>query len=233
MKDFNKVWKDLAHKKQNTRVNHLIFCILKAINSKTNKDKTKIALAMIREAFTPASNENKLNNGWHRYKAVELAREYLYESPEHFQKLMGCLESEWESEMFYSVLGNLQTQEVVINRTECLSTYSVENLEAPYSYIFVNEYLWPEDQLVQSAHVAIELGYNLPKELVDDLHLVVIATPPEEFNAVIKSCSENGIKFSTFGERKFGKDFTALATHPLKGRKREIFKGYSVLTYIF
>lgn len=105
-------------------------------------------------------------------------------------------------------------------------------MEPEYCYIFVRQDLTPEQQLVQSAHVALVLGNKLKRTDVSQLYFTVIGIPQLiDFRDVIKTLHKHGTKFESFYEPDQGNTLTAIATHPIKKSERGILRDYKLLRF--
>jgi len=60
-------------------------------------------------------------------------------------------------------------------------------------------------------------------------HLVLCSAPEEKIEKLIDKLEFRGIKFSLFREPDIGNQMTAIATVPLKGKDRKLFKGFKLL----
>lgn len=231
MKNFKEVWKELARNKKNTREHHVIYCILKAMNAKSNQNKVEIAVSLLHKAFTPTRNQNKLNNGWGRYKSIE---EALYYMP-HLNTggLIACLENDEELKQFNEIKNKLRSSfqsgySPVLKKV--ISESSL--LENPYTYVFVRQDISKEQQVVQAAHVTLELGAHIGAEGAKNLHFVVCGVENEkELEKVLIYAINNDVEMVSFIEPDIGHQITAIASVPLKGRVREVFKEYKKLKY--
>ncbi len=103
--------------------------------------------------------------------------------------------------------------------------------ESKYVYIFVRQDLSKEQQLVQSAHVALVLGSKL-KGKVEGLYFTVIGIPRLiDFCDVMKKLQEHGTKYEIFYEPDQGNTITAIATYPILKSKRGKLLDYKLLRF--
>jgi hypothetical protein len=100
-----------------------------------------------------------------------------------------------------------------------------------YSYILVRTDLSPEQQLVQAAHAAIKLGASLESKIDPDLlNLVVCGVANEDalWDAHFY-IEDNDYYVKEFVESDLGYEATAIATEPIKAKKRAFMKQFKLL----
>ena len=102
----------------------------------------------------------------------------------------------------------------------------------PYHvYIFVRKDLSTSEQAVQSSHAAIEAAKNFGlKELPDHPHLVILGVKNEKkLDQALEYLEENGIRHYGYREPDYDDSLTAIATEPLQGDVRKLFKKWQLL----
>lgn len=87
-----------------------------------------------------------------------------------------------------------------------------------------------EQQVVQSCHASIEAALHLIPPNIEHPHVIVCGIDNEEkLNKVVNKLNNNGIKFRPFREADMEDQLTALATEPIFGERRKLFKNYQLL----
>lgn len=112
-----------------------------------------------------------------------------------------------------------------------------------YAYFFTRQDIFKEYQLVQTAHVAMKLGYNLWKDgnIEDDpdntYFTCVGVRNFEALMAVEKILEKFGFKYETFNEPDMANDefptgqITAIAVHPVDEDKRDVLLAFNLLKF--
>jgi hypothetical protein len=98
-------------------------------------------------------------------------------------------------------------------------------------YVFVREDLSPSQQAVQSVHAAIEAGKAFDLESLPDHPYVVILSAKNEqrLHRVRRYLVDQGVRHAHFCESDLGNELTALATEPIRGDRRNLFRKYQLL----
>jgi hypothetical protein len=101
-----------------------------------------------------------------------------------------------------------------------------------YCYIFVRQDITPEQQLIQFGHVAAKAGAKSPDKLWEYVHFVGIGVRNErELHKAALLMADNDIPYSTFNEGAMDDELTAVASVPVRGPTREVFKNYKTLRF--
>lgn len=97
-------------------------------------------------------------------------------------------------------------------------------------YVFVRRDISPGQQVVQSCHAVAKAAILYNNKLEIDPHMVVLGVKTEAalFKAIEK-LSKNNIKCQWFVEPDIGNQVTALATEPVYGDTRLLFRNYQIL----
>ena len=96
--------------------------------------------------------------------------------------------------------------------------------------MFVRRDLSPAQQAVQAAHACIEASRHYLTLEDEHPHLVMLTVANEErLHRAVARLQANSIKFQTFIEPDIGHQLTALATAPIRGEARKIFKKFALL----
>lgn len=105
-------------------------------------------------------------------------------------------------------------------------------MDSEYVYIFVRQDLSPEQQAVQSAHVALVLGHKLKRTDVSELYFTLIGIPQLiDFRDVVKTLQLRGTQYESFYEPDQGNTLTAIATHPIKKSERGALRAFPLLRF--
>jgi len=98
-------------------------------------------------------------------------------------------------------------------------------------YIFVRTDLSASQCAVQSCHAAIEAANHFDFDSLEDHPYVVILSARDEsrLHRVRKYLIGEGIKHVHFYESDLDDQLTALATEPIHGDRRKLFRKYQLL----
>jgi hypothetical protein len=213
MKDFRPIWKDLAHRKAITRRDVIQHCILRAIFSKG--DTEAVLKHLLHKAFRPLNFDSR------PYRAIEdtnaTVGQYYFNS-----KLLGVpyaniLETVDEEKEFNELANALRKPGKLLRN---------------YSYFFTRQDISPEQQLVQTAHVALELGNTLKPEQVQNLHFTCCGVANlEELEMIQSVLDEFGHQYIAFREPDIGNQITAIAVEPIAENKRGVLRNYPLLNF--
>ena len=98
-----------------------------------------------------------------------------------------------------------------------------------YVYVFIREDLSHPQQIVQSCHAAIEATSLIPYNS-EHPHLVLCGVRNEsELLKISARLQAYNIQFKAFQEPDRNNEYTSIATEPICGNKRKIFKRYQCL----
>lgn len=103
-----------------------------------------------------------------------------------------------------------------------------------YTYFFTRQDIRPEQQLVQTAHVAMKLGTKLDKdEDPDNTYFTCVGVRNlEALYAVEKILIRFGFDYEKFFEPDLnGGEYTALAVHPVNEDRRDILLAFNLLKF--
>jgi hypothetical protein len=94
----------------------------------------------------------------------------------------------------------------------------------------VRKDLSPEQQAVQSCHAAIEASRWLIPLDIEHPHVIICGIDNQsKLNQAISKIKEADIRYQPFYEADIDNELTAIATEPVYGEKRGIFKRYNLL----
>lgn len=101
-----------------------------------------------------------------------------------------------------------------------------------YAYFFTRQDISPEQQLVQTAHAAMKLGFNLTnKENPDDTYFAVIGVRNlAALEAVGEILSKFGYQYECFLEPDMDNEITSIAVHPIAEDERGPLLAFNLLT---
>lgn len=103
-----------------------------------------------------------------------------------------------------------------------------------YAYFFTRQDIRPEQQLVQTAHVAMKLGTKLDDaDDPDNTYFTCVGVRNSEaLAAVQKILQAFKIKYELFFEPDLnGGEYTALAVYPVDEDKRDILLAFNLLKF--
>ena len=221
MQDYTQAWKDQANSKTLTSYDMFNLCLMKAIKSKSNTNKVKLAWAILQKTFSPVTNSMKLANGHDRWAAIARAAYYAkYAKQENW--LLSHL-NEYEFGVFKELAADIH-----------MSIWTNDVPEKQYSFFFVRQDISPEYQLVQNSHVALKLGVEMAKEEVesDDLYFACIGT--ENLDSLMEIYTDllnRGIRTVPFYEPDLRNELTAIGTFPISASEKGFLKNHKKLTF--
>lgn len=229
MKDFKKIWKDLANKKEVTAIDTILYCLFKAYTAKSNADKVVILSRLLAKAFTPITNKNRLEKGCTPWSTL------LYRVFWTIQRVKGDPKYLVNCKGMLSVFENTGEREglayLLIAAYKEINNSKSERFDPPYTYIFVRQDISNEQQLVQSSHIALELGAKMDHDF-RGLHFTVIGVGDlKELEDTKENLEKLGISFEYFIEPDIGDQMTAIATYPIHAQKRRLLSKYRLLTF--
>ena len=102
-------------------------------------------------------------------------------------------------------------------------------VEHPYVYVFLREDLSFPQKIVQAGHALLEIGKIIPPDLPHPSVIVLSIKNENKINSIELMLKENNIQYKVFCEPDLNNQKTALATEPIFGEKRKLFKKYQLL----
>lgn len=218
MEDFREYFRTLARCKQNTVSDHFQLCLLRAMA----QDKYPVrqsALHFLNAAFTPITNKNKLD-----INQFDPFRSMIYAINHPNAEFLDVALSSEEEKMIYNRLVKEMWNEVNISYDETF-----------YSYILVNREVLSHEQIaVQTGHVMFDLGQELAEEgnFYPELNFVLIGSENEEaLLSDIEYINSCGYEYMTFREPDLNNTLTAVASYPVRARKKQIMSKYKVINF--
>ena len=103
-----------------------------------------------------------------------------------------------------------------------------------YAYFFTRQDMFREYQLVQTAHVAMKLGFNLnEQENPDNTYFTCVGVRNlEALEAVEKILQKFGFKYEKFFEPDLNEgEYTAIAVHPVDESERDVLLAFNLLKF--
>lgn len=106
----------------------------------------------------------------------------------------------------------------------------MEHQVTPYIYCFIRKDLSLPQQVVQSSHACIEAAKAFLDNELEHPHLVVLGVKGEQqlYNSARK-LDKAGVQYRIFTEPDRNGEATALATEPIFGERRHLFRSYRCL----
>ena len=103
-----------------------------------------------------------------------------------------------------------------------------------YCYLFTRQDISPEQQVVQTAHAAMKLGYLAHDNMVpldpDNTYFTVVGVRNEEaLYAVVKLLNKFEYSFEVFVEPDIGGQVTSIATYPINENNRGPLLAFNLL----
>lgn len=227
--DFYKVWKNLLPSKTITSYHIIQYAILKAMD-KYKDDPAIVTKATgfvyykMAKAFTPVRRKSKLDNGRQEFDAVQLALGHLNYSPNIFFQDEKNILTKTGRSIYRDIIRQLSIKALA------------EYYKREYVYIFVRQDISPEYQAVQSAHVALRLGYKLgyhseehkmTHDRMKELYFTLVGVP--NLDALTKISERQGAEL--FHEPDINNQLTAVAYMPVKAKDRGKLLTYKRLVF--
>lgn len=103
-----------------------------------------------------------------------------------------------------------------------------------YVYTFTRQDIFKEYQLVQTAHAAMKLGFNLnEQENPDNTYFTCVGVRNlDALMAVEKILQKFGFKYEKFFEPDLNEgEYTALAVHPIDEEDRGVLLAFNLLKF--
>ena len=231
LQNIKTLWKSLADSKSISAVNTIQYGILRAMATNA-EDKITIAKRILRRSFSPVTRQVKLANGHTAFHAMRRDINNASLTMNIYNR-----ETRKSEVKFRLVLGvpadELLTEEEMIEYAEIYAAVSATDAIARnYSYFFTRQDFFNEYQLVQTAHVALELGNKLPPEAIKDLHFTVCGVPDlEALQDVQKLLETWKAPHVVFREPDIGNSITSIGVYPVAEHKRGVLKSYNLLRF--
>ena len=219
MKNYIELYRAKAQAKTNTIEDSILLCAYKALNAKSDGDKSDIFAALLTRAFSPITNATKLANGRRPYDSLE-SRLSGYNSYQLKTAAATIAETPQELEAFNNLFKEMAS------RFQTSEPFSQQKY---YSFIFVDPKLSASQRIVQSSHAAIELGHAMARENIsaEELHLVVCSMKDEE--SLIETLRQNSVTSISYREADMDNQLTAIATYPIADKKRAFLQKYQLI----
>jgi len=102
-----------------------------------------------------------------------------------------------------------------------------------YVYFFTRQDLTPEQQLVQTAHVAYKIGSTLGRKAKanETIFVCIGVRDRDGLWAVMRILDEFSYAYECFGEPDLDVGITAVAVHPVNEDKRDILLAFNTLRF--
>lgn len=95
-------------------------------------------------------------------------------------------------------------------------------------YIFIREDLSHAYQIVQAAHATHQAGIRFGGTETPTHFVLIGAKNEKALEKIAMELEINGIEFEMFYEPDYNTGYTAIATKPLYGDQRKLFKKYNL-----
>lgn len=182
-------------------------------------DKTEVSWLILNDMFFHTCSSDELNN-------TKLSQKDL------FSLLITALA---EIHANASLFGGIDSTSFKIKYKQinrrgaqlCKKFYR-EDGEYGHSYVFVRNNLTCSHTAVQGSHALLELSQKFTFKYHPSLVYLVVKSE-FKLKKVIQELIDNNIDFCLFREPTMNNEITAVATEPIYGSKREIFKRYQLL----
>lgn len=222
--DYKAAWKALANAKKNTVCDHIDYCLLKALNSKseTFEEKREIAIHLLRKSLPPVTKLTKLSNGRVPFDGIT-------------SMWNGSLLACYGQVVLDHKISEIFTDEEAEEYMKLRASIVRKNLIRKYSYFFTRQDIFEEYQLVQTSHAALELGACIAAtepESIKGLHFTCCGVDNlYQLEEVEKVLNKMKVPYVVFREPDFGNQKTAIGVYPLEEHKRGLLRGYSLLRF--
>lgn len=218
--DYKAAWKALATERKNTAIDHIDYCLLKALNSKS-ENKKEVAIHLLRKALPPVTKVSKLANGRVPFDSITY---YGNTGRLHNNGLL-----------FGQPINDVLTTEEHRAFMDLKESIVRKDLVRKYSYFFTRQDMFEEYQLVQTSHAALELGALIAAtepESIKGLHFTCCGVSTlyelEEVEEILKKMK---VPYVVFREPDIGNEKTAIGVYPLQEHKRGLLRNYRLLKF--
>jgi hypothetical protein len=101
-------------------------------------------------------------------------------------------------------------------------------MDHPYVYVFVRTDISYEQQLVQASHACFEAGIKFNHEKEQCSIVMIGIKNKEKLLQVEHYLKTNDVDYSMFFEPDFDMGESAIATRPMRGNERKLFKKFQL-----
>lgn len=102
--------------------------------------------------------------------------------------------------------------------------------DTPYIYAFIRKDLSFPQQVVQTAHATIEATKSFLNNELEHPHFIVLSIKDEQqLYKAAQKLDKAGIQYRIFTEPDRNNEATAIATEPIFGENRRLFRSYRCL----
>ena len=122
-----------------------------------------------------------------------------------------CLETEWETEQFFRILGEIRD-----------SIFGEEIEHAKYVYFFVRDDMTPSYQAVQLAHMAFELGTTYKIKEAMGVNFVVCSVNKEDLYSLAND-------FVSFREPDMNNEITCVTSGIVSHKAKWLFSHFKLM----
>jgi hypothetical protein len=222
-KELRENWKTFFATRKAKSYDFATYAILRAMFVNSNEDKVIIARELLLKHFTPCNNKIKNDNGWHKYKAIELAVA---------DSISVILFSWVKVELTTDEIFEFQRIQRKIYKELTQSTNFGKTLVA---YFITRQDISPEQQLVQTAHVASVLGETRCSSMDKTTFVVIGCESLTELKQWLTKLDKLNYHVVTFNEPDLNNELTSIAVLPewlsYKDRSNHILANCNLLTF--
>lgn len=101
-------------------------------------------------------------------------------------------------------------------------------MDKPFVYVLIRKDLSDEQKAVQIGHAALEAGFRFPKPELTASLIVLQVEDRAALMAAAERLDRYGIEYHLFFEPDFGMGHSALATRPVFGSERHLFRKWNL-----
>jgi hypothetical protein len=233
MKDYREVWRDLANGDGPTAHDAFVRCLIKAARAKVDGNdvtRTDVAVSLLQGAFSPITNENKLNNGQRPFGTLYAVIHYHYLCVRLGEVIslggvpLTDMMSGDEFNEFKLIVAGLH----VMAKDDTL----VDVMKKRYVFTFVRQDISEEQQLVQTAHATGKGGAAFGSGYAS-AHFVVVGVPDGISLKLARVDVDRHFKTVGFDDvLSSGKsDLTSFTTAPITSGRKRALSGYDKLSF--
>ncbi len=101
--------------------------------------------------------------------------------------------------------------------------------DIPYVYVLIRQDLPLEHQITQACHAALEVGFDHARPKDHPVHLITLGVPDQQqLEKYAEALEDQGHPYHLFFEPDENRGHTALATSPIRGSHRNLFRGLAL-----
>lgn len=230
-KEIRQLWKQSVGNNPTAR-DMVYLCLLKAFHAKSN-DKTAVLYGLLRKTFTPITNKNRLANGHAEFGVIRENLRYIDNvfANVAWKKSDSRLILAFGKTGFSDIFDTVEEAEsFMIFVRDFYKSFDTETLKRYYCYVFLDiESVSPEQLIVQSAHVTMVVGKNMPDNLDPHNIFYQIVELPNGMTHDDLVKKYKNFKFHQFVEPDMGNRVVASAIEPILWCKRQPLRKFPLV----